>query len=152
MKQEDNTLENPRDFTPTGPFEPGTTTLPSTAEKLGDFAIALSKDGVPIGYLNRNDNDWAVLSNAPLVLEQYMYNGATYYRVSSDEHRYMSVSRTAYAGFYNWLLASTFHLEGTHLVSDYNGQKLSLYSQDDGYLYFWDSYTVLDVRLEASSR
>ncbi len=39
-------------------------------------------------------------------------------------------------------------MQGTNLVSAYNGQRLSLYSKDDGYLYAWNAYTVLDVKLE----
>lgn len=35
---------------------------------------------------------------------------------------------------------------GTRLISDYNHQAMSLYSKDNGYIYAWDEYTVLDVR------
>jgi hypothetical protein len=36
-------------------------------------------------------------------------------------------------------------MKDKHLVSAYNGQKLSLYSSSNGYLYAWDAYKVLDV-------
>jgi hypothetical protein len=61
----------------------------------------------------------------------------------------MSVSDNAYVGFYGWLGARGFTRQGAHLVSDYNHQKLSLYSKDNGYLYCWDPYTVLDVRFDS---
>jgi len=115
-------------------------------EKLGEFAIELLKDERPIGYLNRDDADWAVLSDDPLNLEHYMYAGATYYRVGADDSRYMSISNQAYVGCYNWQGATTFQLQGGNLVSDRNGQKLSLYSQDNRYLFCWDQYSVLGVK------
>jgi hypothetical protein len=143
---------------PTDQFEPdavksadaGGEDISAAAEKLGVISMSLSKSGVHQGYLNRNDKDWAVLSDDPLQLEQYLYNGQTYYRVAADKTRYMSVGnavgRKGYVGFYNWLGATSFQLSGQNLVSDSNGQKLSLYSQDDRYLYCWDDYSVLEVK------
>lgn len=124
--------------------------ISAEAEKVGVVSMSLSKSGVHQGYLNRNDKDWAVLSDDPLQLEQYLYNGKTYYRVAADNTRYMSVgnapARKGYVGFYSWSGATSFQLSGQNLVSDYNGQKLSLYSQDDRYLYCWDDYSVLEVK------
>jgi len=114
------------------------------------FKLALFSQGKPLGWLGENGKEWAILVTDPnqaLVLEVYPHNGSTYYRIKGTS-RYMSVSLTSYIGFYNWLNASGFTTQGTHLVSDYNGQKLSLYSQENGYLYAWDDYTVLDVQFE----
>lgn len=114
------------------------------------FKVSLFSQGVQLGWLGENGSEWAILVTDPkqaLTLELYPYNGVNYYRIKGTG-RYMSVSDRAYIGFYNWLGASGFKVQGTHLVSDYNGQKLSFYSKDNGYLYAWDAYTVLDVTLE----
>jgi len=113
------------------------------------YTLALSNGGVH-GWLGENSLGWAVLVTDPtraLILERYPYKGVTYYRIKGSK-RYMSVSSRAYVGFYNWLGATGFNVQGTHLVSDHNGQKLSLYSEENGYVYAWDKYNVLDVKFE----
>lgn len=127
----------------------GTNEEPVVANANG-FKMSLFSQGVHLGWLGENGSEWAVLVTDPkqaLTLELYPYNGVNYYRIKGSS-RYMSVSDQAYVGFYNWLGATGFKMQGTHLVSDYNSQKLSLYSTDNGYLYAWDAYTVLDVTLE----
>ena len=112
------------------------------------FRLALFNQGTQLGWLGQNGSGWAVLVSDPqqaLVLEQYPYEGVTYFRIKGSGS-YMSVSSNAYIGFYNWLGATGFSLKDGHLVSDYNQQKLSLYSTDNAYLYAWDAYTVLEVR------
>lgn len=114
----------------------------------GFFKLALYHQGVQLGWLGQDSSEWAILvdnEGQALTLENYPYDNVTYYRVKGSS-RYMSVSNNAYIGFYNWLGASGFKLSGNHLVSDHNQQKLSLYSKDNGYLYAWDKYTVLEVR------
>jgi hypothetical protein len=110
------------------------------------FSIKLMNNGLPLGWLGRNSSDWAVLGDTPLTLEQYVYDGKTYFKIPG-ESKYMSVSNNAYVGFYAWSGATVFRQDGGHLVSDYNNQKLSLYSTDNAYLYCWDKYTVLQVQL-----
>lgn len=114
----------------------------------GFFKLALSHQGVQLGWLGQDSSEWAILvanESQALTLESYPYDNVTYYRVKGSS-RYMSVSNNAYIGFYNWLGTSGFTLSGGHLISDSNHQKLSLYSKDNGYLYAWDQYTVLEVR------
>ena len=114
------------------------------------FRLALASHGVALGWLGESSSEWALLVDdvrKALVLEHYPYNGTSYYRIKGSS-RYMSVSNDAYVGFYNWLNATGFTLQGGHLVADHNQQKLSLHSTDDGYLYAWDAYTVLQVTLE----
>ena len=120
------------------------------AQASNAFRFALSNQGTRLGWLGQNGSGWAVLVTDPqqaLVLEQYPYEGVTYYRIKGSGS-YMSVSNGAYIGFYNWLGATGFTLKDGHLVSDYNQQKLSLHSIDNAFLYAWDAYTVLDVREE----
>lgn len=145
---------DPEAARPAGPFQAApdadasgsrvTTESPPQA-KSATFTIKLSNNGLPLGWLGRNSSDWAVLSDSPLMLEQYIDDGKTYFKIPG-ESKYMSVSNNAYIGFYGWSGASVFHQEGEYLVSDYNGQKLSMYSTDNGYLYCWDKYTVLEVQ------
>jgi phospholipase C len=118
------------------------------------FTVSLFNKGAQIGWLGVNSLGWAILVTDPtkaLVLEQYPDNGVTYYRIKGTA-RYMSVSTGAYVGFYNWLGATGFKMQGTNMVSDYNGQKLSFYSTANQYLYAWDAYTVLDVKLESTHK
>ncbi|MES2672149.1 MAG: hypothetical protein V4673_17265 [Pseudomonadota bacterium] len=153
---------NPADSSPITDFPPatkGASSAPDQATLLaagpsGFFKLALYHQGLRLGWLGQNNSEWAILvanENQALTLENYPYNNVTYYRVKGSD-RYMSVSKNAYIGFYGWLYASGFTLSDGHLVSDYNKQKLSLYSKDNGYLYAWDGqdYTVLKVKFEAA--
>ena len=142
------TMKNPAEMKPTAGFVAG------SAEPIlvdaRSYKFALSSQGVQLGWLGQNSSSWAVLVTDPnkaLILELYPYNGVSYYRIKGSGS-YMSVSASAYIGFYNWLGATGFTMQGTNLVSAYNGQRLCLYSKDDGYLYAWNAYTVLDVKLE----
>lgn len=146
---------DPEAFRPAGPFQAASDVDPSgsrsTTEappqaKSATFSIKLSNNGLPLGWLGRNSSDWAVLSDSPLLLEQYIHDGKTYFKIPG-ESMYMSISNNAYIGFYGWSGATVFHQEGEYLVSDYNGQKLSMYSTDNAYLYGWDKYTVLEAQL-----
>lgn len=125
--------------------------LPAEAKKSGVVSIQLSHNGVVLGYLNKDGHGWAVLSDEALPLEMYIYGDVTYYRIAADTSSYLSVgnapARKGYVGFYGWSGASSFTLKNDHLVSDYNGQQMSFYSKDDGYIYCWDDYTVVEVKL-----
>lgn len=118
------------------------------------FRVALQHQGSPLGWLGENDKGWAVVVAEPaqaVVLEQYPHNGRTYLRIRGSA-RYLSVSLQSSLGFYNWANASGFRLQGERLVSDYNGQAVSIVSTDDGYLYANDAQTVLDVQWVAWHR
>jgi hypothetical protein len=127
------------------------TTHPPEATTTGTFAIQLFNPNSPtpnqpIGWVGRNSSGWAVLASDAdkLILEAYVHGATTYYQVAG-ESRYMSVSAQDYVGFYSWSGASAFHKDGDYLVSDYNQQRLSLYSPDNGYLYCYNDYTQLKV-------
>jgi hypothetical protein len=126
---------------------------PAEATSTGTFVIQLFNPNSPtpnqpIGWLGRDSANWAILATDQakrLVLEAYVNGDKTYYKIP-DEARYMSVSNNAYIGFYGWSGASTFHQEGEYLISDHNGQALSFYSPENGYLYCYDDYTRLKVK------
>jgi hypothetical protein len=146
---------DPEEFRPAGPFQAasdidasgsGVATEAPPQANGATFSIKLSDNGLPLGWLGRNSSDWAVLADSPLMLEQYIHGGKTYFKIPG-ESKYMSINNNAYIGFYGWAGATVFHQEGEYLVSDHNGQKVSMYSTDNGYLYCWDKYTVLEVQL-----
>lgn len=137
---------NPADHKPTTTFTEAINVVP-LGEATNEFKVALSSNGVHVGWLGINSGEWAILVTDPaqaVTLELYPYKGVNYYRIKGTS-RYMSVSDRAYVGFYNWIGARGWTKEGSHLKSDYNSQKLSFLSKDDGYLYAWDKYTLLEV-------
>ena len=123
----------------------------------GTFTIMLSLNGVTQGYLGANGSNWAVLvdESDALSLEWYPYNGVNYIRQAGDTSEYMSVgtvlTHNGYVGFYSWWGAGNagWSLTNNHLISAVNGQAMSIYSTDNGYIYCWNDYTVLDVTLES---
>lgn len=111
------------------------------------FKLELKLNGTTMGWLGQDDGQWAILVTDPakaLTLELVPESGVDYYRIKGTD-RYMSVSRNSYIGFYNWLGATGFTFKGSHLVSNYNDQQLSLKSVENGYLYCWNDYSILDV-------
>ena len=145
-------MTNPVDLAPNTTFEDAMRAEPrTTGRTTGDtFQLALSRDGIQMGWLGKNGSDWAVLApdrKEAMAIELYPYNGVNYYRIKGTS-RYLSVSGNAYVGFYNWSGATGWTRNGNNIVSNYNGQKLSLYSKENGYLYAWDAYSVLDVKFE----
>lgn len=144
------TLTGPASLKPTNTFAQAKETEPQVAANLNSFKIALSSNGVQLGFLGKDGSGWAVLVTDPgsaVTLEQYPYNGVTYYRIKGSSS-YMSVSDTAYVGFYNWTGARGFTKSGSQLISDYNKQPMSLYSVDNAYIYCWKEYTILDVAFQ----
>lgn len=128
------------------------TAHPDEATSTGTFAIQLFNPNSPtpdrpIGWVGRNSSNWAVLATDTdkLEFEAYVHSNKTYYKIP-DESGYMSVSNNGYIGFYGWSAASTFHQDNGFLVSDYNQQRLSLYSPDNGFLYCHNDYTQLKVK------
>ena len=139
---------NPVDQAPTTSFSEAKNAEPMVAD-VNSFKVALfNQGGTQLGWLGEDSGEWAILVTDPsqaLTLESYPYNNVQYYRIKGTS-RYMSVSANAYIGFYNWAGATGWTMQGTNLVSDYNGKKLSLFSTDNGYLYAWNAYTVLEVK------
>jgi hypothetical protein len=144
---------NPIELAPQGTFSTIFNAEPVASAAVDKFTVALyGSNGTQLGWLGENDSEWAVLvtdASKALTLELYPYNNVNYYRIK-DSSRYMSVSRNAYIGFYSWGGATGWELvDNKYLVSDYNNQKLSLYSKDNGYLFAWNDYSVLTVKLES---
>jgi hypothetical protein len=132
------------------------TVHPAEATNTGTFAIQLFNPNSPtpdkpIGWVGRSTTGWAVLATDAdkLNLEAYVYGDKTYYKIP-NESSYMSVSNNDYLGFYSWSGAGTFRQDGDYLVSDYNEQRLSFYSPENGYLYCYNDYTQLKVRFIAN--
>jgi hypothetical protein len=142
--------KHPAEHTPEPTFAEAMAAVPLMPAAEGKFIVSLFSQGFHLGYLGQNEGRWAVLSQrgSAQVLEQYPYNGVTYYRLSSDTSSYLSLNDQAYVGFYGWIGARGWKLEGRSLISLYNNEKLSLFSKDNGYLFCWNAYTVLDVTFE----
>jgi hypothetical protein len=122
------------------------------ATAVGTFKLELLLNGVTLGFLGQDSNGWAVLvkdQSQALSLEWYPYNSVNYIRIAGSSN-YMSVGTTAghngYVGFYGWWGAAGWTVNGGNLISSVNGQKMSIYSPDNGYIYCWNDYTVLTVQ------
>ncbi|MGD0453045.1 MAG: hypothetical protein ABSB69_05570 [Solirubrobacteraceae bacterium] len=151
------TTDDPVQNVPSGAFAES----PSAAspDATSTFIIALYNNGILQGYLGIDDGGWAVLvsdlsSAARLIW--YPYNSVNYIQVTSGnwQNYYMSVgtapTRNGYVGFYGWWGAAGWSFDGTHLKSAVNQQHMSIYSIDNAYIYAWDAYTVLDVKLQST--
>lgn len=121
---------------------------PAAPEATGNsFKLELFNGGVSIGYMGVDSSGWCVLvtdiSDA-IILSQYLNNGVSYYMANGS---YLSMNRDAYVGLYGWNYACgwTFDDNGTFLCQ-YNNQHLSLYSNDNAYLFAWDAYKPLIVK------
>jgi hypothetical protein len=143
---------HPAETKPSAAFADTMSAQPAPTAAVDQFKIQLStSSGVKLGWLGQNNNGWATLVTdvkQALTIEQYPFDGKMYYRIK-DSNKYMSVGTTpankAYVGFYLWASASSFTRRGRNLVSDLNGQALSIYSTDNAYIFAWDAYTILDV-------
>ncbi len=143
---------HPAQHPPETPFAHALRAEPASDPGLESFRLSLFAGETQLGWLGKNAHGWAILvtdRESSLVLERFPYEGVDYYRIKGSGE-YLSVSTRAYVGFYNWLGARGWTWRGSELVSDYNGQKLSLYSKEDAYLYAWDDYSALNVKRESS--
>ncbi|GGV45292.1 hypothetical protein [Streptomyces spectabilis] len=131
-----------------GTFAEALAARPQSALMTGQFRIKLFyPSGTFKGYLNRNGDNWAIISQDPLTLEFYEWNGVTYYKIPG-ESRYLSVSNSAYGGFYGWSGATSFRLnDDKELVSNYN-EKLASFRNGEPWLFFWDEYNIFKVEFE----
>lgn len=149
-------MSNPADIKPNGTFADHLSeqrlaanagAAPVAAAGANTFTLALSDGGTTLGWVGKDGGGWAILVtdvSQAVVFEKYLDSSGTYY-ATKGLGAYLSVSNNAYLGFYGWAGATTFSMKGSNLVSAHNGQKLSLYSSANGYLYAWDAYKVLEV-------
>jgi len=112
--------------------------------------MKLSKDNILIGYFGVNSSGWGVLADGAanaVTFEPYPYGGVMYYKNHANGN-WLSISSGSYAGFYdNWTSAEScvYTKDNRRFICSDGGQALSLYSKDNGYLYFWDAYGPLQV-------
>ena len=119
-----------------------------TAQKVELFA-----KGASIGWLGEDSSQWCVVTSADAAvsLVPYVYESVLYYRNGADSSRYLSVSDGShYVGFYNWIGARGWTLNGDILTSLYTNAQLSYWSSDNGYVYAnsGSGYTPLTVRFQ----
>jgi hypothetical protein len=109
--------------------------------------LELFAAGASIGWLGENSSEWGIITgkDAAVTIEPYVYNGVLYYKQAGTK-RYLSVSDGYhYIGFYNWIGARGWTLNGNVLTSLYSNAQLSYYSSDNNYVYANASYTPLTV-------
>lgn len=113
--------------------------------------VELFAKGASIGWLGEDSGQWCVVTSADaaVALDPYVYDNVLYYRNAADGSRYLSVSDGYnYVGFYNWIGARGWTLNGDVLTSLYTNAQLSYWSSDNGYVYAnsGSSYTPLTVK------
>lgn len=113
--------------------------------------VELFAHGASIGWLGQDSDQWCVVTSqdAAVSLEPYVWKGVLYYRNAADTSRYLSVSDGYhYVGFYNWLGARGWQLNGNVLTSLYTNEQLSYWSSENGYVYAntANGYTPLTVQ------
>jgi hypothetical protein len=118
-----------------------------------NFAIRLFYHGRELGWLEIDTSGWATVSPNPTNFTPYNHAGdvRTYYRCGD---RYLS-HYDAYnhdVGLYQWASAVGWRLkdmgDGTRqLVSEYNGQSLSIKDTNDHYLHTQNDFLILNVEI-----
>jgi hypothetical protein len=116
-----------------------------TSQKMELFA-----NGASIGWLGENSGEWCVVAaqDAAVSIEPYVWKNVLYYRNANSTSRYLSVSDNShYVGFYNWMNARGWTLNGNVLTSLYTNAQLSFWSSENGYVYAnsGSGYTPLTV-------
>lgn len=104
-----------------------------TSKKMELFA-----QGASIGWLGEDNGQWCIVTSqdAAVSLAPYVWSGVLYYRNAADTSRYLSVSDGYhYVGFYNWIGARGWTLNGNVLTSLYTNEQLSYWSSDNTYVY-----------------
>lgn len=112
--------------------------------------VELFAKGASIGWLGQDSSQYCIVTNeaAAVSVQPYVWGGVLYYRNAGDSSRYLSVSDGYnYVGFYNWIGARGWTLNGNVLTSLYSNAQLSYYSSDNGYVYAnsGSNYTPLTV-------
>jgi hypothetical protein len=148
---------DPRPVAPSGPFKPrkSPTGVAVGSPEKSTFKMKLSQGGNPIGYCGVDSSGYAVLADGAanaVKFEPYPFGTDMYYRNHANGMWLsISLSLSSYAGFYNnWFSAEpcVYNKDTRTFVCSDGGQALSLYSRADGYLYFRDDYSVLQVDVE----
>jgi hypothetical protein len=143
---------DPRTVVPSGRFtprrSPAVEAVPGPVKST--FKMTLFKDGISIGYFGVDSLSWGVLvdgaANA-VTFEPYSYGGVMYYKNHANG-MWLSISTRSYAGFYTyWTSAEpcVHDKDSRKFICSDGGQALSLYSKENTYLYFWDTYGPLQV-------
>lgn len=119
----------------------------AASSRTGSFKLGLSYNGVDLGYVGVNDRKYCVITGSdPLEFTTYVEDQKVYLETQWDDSTYyLSISRNAYVGLYNWRNATAWKFEDGTLLSEDNQQHLSYYSTSNEYLYAWDAYSVLEV-------
>lgn len=109
--------------------------------------------GFVVAYMGNDSDGWVKLvdSDAATSFEPYKYEGVQYYKVAGGpwDGYYLSLNDKAYLGLYSWNGASGWKLTNEHhMISEYNNQHVSYYSEDDGWVYAWDDYRLFRVTVE----
>ncbi|HQX87370.1 hypothetical protein [Ornithinibacter sp.] len=136
---------------PAGSFAEHLAQSPSAALSGGQSnKVELFVQGGSIGWLGEDSGQWAVVTSqdAAVPLKAYVHtDGVLYYCNAGDDSRYLSVSDGYhYVGFYNWVGARGWTLNGGVLTSLYTNAPLSIYSTGNGYLYANSGYTPVTVQ------
>jgi hypothetical protein len=150
----DKQSADPRTVVPSGSFTPRRSPAgPVAGPVKSTFKMKLSKDDIPIGYFGVNSSGWGILVDGAadaVTFERLPHGELTYYKNHANG-LWLSISTGSYAGFYSlWPSAEpcVYTKADRKFVCSDGGQALSLYSRDDGYLYFWDAYGALQVDQE----
>jgi hypothetical protein len=147
-------MSNQQPDKPAGTFAKHIEQAPAQTEALAAGAsqkVELFAKGASIGWLGENDGQWCLVvsKDAAVAIEPYVYGGVLYYRNAVDKSRYLSVSDGShYVGFYNWIGARGWNLNGSVLTSLYTNQQLSYWSSDNNWVYAntGSNYTPLTVK------
>jgi hypothetical protein len=114
------------------------------------FRLALAFNGTPVGHLGIDDGGWCRIDPDGVPLEWYADgDGKTYLKVAAgawDDGYYLSTSKNAHVGVYNWARANAWRLDAAGRLTDLDSkQPLSFYASNNPTLYAWDEYNVLAV-------
>jgi hypothetical protein len=144
-------MSNEEPETPSGSFGDHLEQAPVTGSSAGTAKkVELFAKGASIGWLGEDSGQWCVVTgqDAAVSLEPYVWKDVLYYRKADDTSRYLSVNDSYnYVGFYNWIGARGWTLNGDVLTSLYSNAQLSYWSTDNGYVYAnsGSGYTPLTV-------
>lgn len=114
------------------------------------FKLKLSANATDMGYIGINSGGWCEIDPAGVAFQWYVHSdGKSYLKVAEGPWKndyYLSASKHAHIGVYNWQRAQEFVLRPDGRLEDaVTTQSLSFYSSNDRTLYAWDAYNVLKV-------
>jgi hypothetical protein len=119
--------------------------MPQLASDSGDHGgapkrLELFADGVSIGWLGQDTDDWCVIAteDSAVSLVPYVYGESIYYLREAGPYAQLEVSATyENVGFYNGDIPVAWGYDASTgiLTSFYTSARLSYWSIDDGYIY-----------------